>query len=75
MLLKIRLGAHISILRLHLAINSNHIMHGYVLYYNHYNLEPQCASFISYMTAYTHFFHCLGNLASCKIGNGLNPTL
>lgn len=33
------------------------------------------AFFISHVTAYTNFFHRLGNLASCKLGNGLNQIL
>jgi len=41
------------------------------------SLQPgaPCAFFISYVTAYTHFFHCLGNLASCKMDYGLNQIL
>jgi hypothetical protein len=54
MLLDIRLGAHISTLCLQFAMNSNYVTHGYVLYYNHYNLEPNVPFFISYMTTYTH---------------------
>jgi hypothetical protein len=48
-----RLGAHISILCLQLAMHSNHVMQVYVLYYNHYNLEPN-VHFLYHTCPLTH---------------------